>query len=105
MNISTPKDANTLAAAAVNRPYKSTAIFDENTLPAKLRRAHRTGAGVWGIIRVLEGELRYVIEDTSVETILTTDRPGLVLPEQLHHVEPLGPMRTQVEFYDHKPEF
>lgn len=32
-------------------PYKSTPVSDENTLPAWLRREHRTKAGVWGSIR------------------------------------------------------
>jgi hemoglobin len=36
--------------------------------------------------------------------VLRTDKPGLVLPEQLHHVEPLGPVQMRVEFYDHKPD-
>ncbi|MGC2189855.1 MAG: DUF1971 domain-containing protein, partial [Candidatus Sulfotelmatobacter sp.] len=40
-------------------PYRCTPIFDETTLPAGLRREHRTKAGVWGVIRVLEGRLRY----------------------------------------------
>ncbi len=39
-------------------PYRSTAVFDETTLPDSLRREHRTKAGVWGVIRVLEGEAR-----------------------------------------------
>lgn len=85
-------------------PYKSTPIFDENSLPDKLRNAHNTKAGVWGIIRVLEGQVRYVIEETGEATILTPDQPGLVQPEQFHHVEPLGPMKMQVEFYDHPPQ-
>ena len=38
-------------------PYKRTPVFDETTLPDGLRREHRTKAGVWGIIRVLEGRL------------------------------------------------
>ena len=36
--------------------YKRTAVFDENTLPAGLRREHRTKPGVWGVIRVLDGD-------------------------------------------------
>jgi Domain of unknown function (DUF1971) len=28
-------------------PYKCTSVFDENTLPAGLRREHRTKPGVW----------------------------------------------------------
>ncbi len=58
-------------------PYKCTPIFDETTLPAELRREHRTKAGVWGVIRVLEGRRR---------------------------VELLGPMRMQVEFYNRLPD-
>lgn len=85
-------------------PYKSTPIFDENTLPAGLRREHRTKAGVWGVIRVLEGNLRYRVLDPVAETILDPTRPGLVLPDQPHFVEPLGAMRMQVDFYDRPPE-
>lgn len=84
-------------------PYKSTPVFDEATLPAALRREHRTKDGVWGVIRVLEGEVRFVVAG-GAETILTPDRPGLVLPDQPHHVVPLGKMRMQVDFYDQPPE-
>ena len=85
-------------------PYKCTSVFDENTLPAGLRREHRTKPGVWGIIRVLEGRLRYQVLDKVSEVILEPGRPGLVLPDQPHRVEPLGPTRMQVEFYNQSPD-
>lgn len=89
-------------------PYKSTPVFDETTLPAALRREHRTKDGVWGVIRVLEGELRLVLDDGpgagAEGTILAPDRPGLIRPLQTHHVEPFGKMRMQVDFYDHAPD-
>lgn len=85
------------------KPYKRTPEFNENTLPAGLRAEHRTKAGVWGVIRVLEGELRYQVLDPSSEIILDRDRPGFVLPEQPHLVEPLGAMRMHVEFYNQDP--
>ncbi len=84
-------------------PYKSTPVFDENTLPAGLRKEHRTKVGVWGVIRVLEGRLRYAVLDPLSETILDPDHPGLVPPDQPHFVEPLGPMQMQVDFYDCAP--
>lgn len=88
-------------------PYKSTPVFDETTLPAALRREHRTKDGVWGVIRVLEGELRLVVlgdgSDEGAGTILTPGRPGLVLPQQPHRVEPLGRMQMQVDFHDRPP--
>lgn len=83
-------------------PYRSTAVFDETTLPDALRREHRTKAGVWGVIRVLEGKLRLHLAGGG-EEILTPDRSGLVLPEQAHRVEPMGRMRMQVDFYDQPP--
>jgi tellurite resistance-related uncharacterized protein len=93
----------TAAAPTPEKPYKSTAVFDETTLPAGLQREHRTKAGAWGVIRVLEGRLRYRVLDPKSEVILEPGRPGLILPEQPHLVEPLGPIRMQVEFYDHLP--
>ena len=84
-------------------PYKRTPVFDENTLPAGLRKEHRTKPGVWGIIRVLEGRLRYQVIDPPREMVLEPGRPGLVQPDQPHRVEPLGPMRMQVEFYTEPP--
>ena len=84
-------------------PYKCTPIFDENTLPAGLRKEHRTKPGVWGLIRVLDGRLRYHVLDPASESILNPDCPGLVLPDQPHFVEPIGAMRMRVEFYDSMP--
>ena len=85
-------------------PYKCTPIFDETTLPAGLRREHRTKAGVWGVIRVFEGRLRYQVLEPNSEMILEPGHPGLLLPDQPHLVEPLGPMRMQVEFYNRLPD-
>jgi tellurite resistance-related uncharacterized protein len=83
-------------------PYRTTAIFDEATLPAALRREHRTKAGAWGIIRVVEGKLRLLFPDGRAET-LSPAKAGLIRPEETHWVEPVGAMRMQVEFYDREP--
>lgn len=84
-------------------PYRTTAVFDQDTLPAALRREHRTKAGAWGIIRVLEGELRLHFPDGR-EELLNPERAGRIRPEETHWVEPVGRMRMQVEFYDREPE-
>ena len=88
---------------ASQRPYRVTPVFDQDTLPQALRNAHNTKAGVWGVIRVLEGKLRYVVVETGSAQVLSPERPGLIAPLQLHFVEPLGAMRMQVEFYDSPP--
>jgi tellurite resistance-related uncharacterized protein len=84
-------------------PYRRTTVFDENTLPSALRREHRTRLGVWGVIRVLDGRLRYQVLDPPSEVILEPGHPGLVLPDQPHRVEPLGRVRMRVEFYHQLP--
>ena len=84
-------------------PYRSTPIFDQDTLPAALRRRHDTKEGVWGVIRVLEGELRLTLLEPPSEHVLTPDNPGLVLPKQPHFVTPTGPMKMQVDFFDQLP--
>lgn len=84
-------------------PYRTTPVFDEVTLPAALRAEHRTKAGVWGVIRVLEGRLRLTYVEPADVVELDPATPGLLNPEQPHFVAPLGAMRMQVEFYDRPP--
>jgi tellurite resistance-related uncharacterized protein len=85
-------------------PYERTAVFNEDTLPAGLRREHRTKPGVWGVIRVLDGRVRYRVLDPVSELILEPGHPGLVRPDQPHFVEPLGSVRIQIEFYSQLPD-
>lgn len=85
-------------------PYRSSPVFNEDTLPQALRRDHRTKEGVWGVIRILSGQLKYVITETGETRMLDPGSPGLVLPDQLHYVEVVGPVRMQVDFYNQEPE-
>lgn len=80
-------------------PSKRTPEFTEATVPAGLRKDHATRAGTWARIHVLEGRLRYRVDAWKVDTVLTPEAPGTVVPEVLHSVEPLGPTRFYVEFY------
>ncbi len=91
-------------ASSPATPYRRTPVFNETTLPAALRREHRTKLGVWGVIRVLDGRLRYRVLDPISEAILDPGHPGLIRPDEPHLVEPLGPMRVQVEFYNRLPD-
>ncbi|RYZ14793.1 MAG: DUF1971 domain-containing protein [Alphaproteobacteria bacterium] len=84
-------------------PYRSTPVFDEHTLPQALRRDHRTKPGVWGVIRILSGRLKLVITETGETRLLDPGAPGLLLPEQLHFVEVVGPVCMQVDFHDKLP--
>jgi tellurite resistance-related uncharacterized protein len=85
------------------RPYRSTPVFDQDTLPNALRARHNTKVGVWGVIRVIEGALTLTYLDPPSEVLLTPDNPGFIQPQQPHFVTPLGPMKMQVDFYDQPP--
>jgi tellurite resistance-related uncharacterized protein len=85
------------------RPYRSTPVFDQDTLPTALRARHDTKAGVWGLICVIEGALRLTYLDPPGESVLVPGKPGLVLPGQPHFVTPIGIMRMRVDFYDQPP--
>jgi tellurite resistance-related uncharacterized protein len=78
--------------------YRQTPIFDEQTLPQALRAAHATKAGVWARIVVVEGELRYQLEDTGETLRLVPGVVGIAAPEEAHAVAPMGRVRFYVEF-------
>ena len=80
--------------------YGGTPEFSENTIPAGLLRSHRTKAGTWAKIVVLEGRLLYRILEPDIKEIeLSPERPGIVEPAILHEVEAVGPVRFRVEFW------
>ena len=81
-------------------PYARTTTFSTRSIPEKLRTSHRTKAGTWAKIVVLEGRLRYrILEPDIREFELSPDHPGVIEPEVLHEVEAVGDVRFYVEFY------
>lgn len=88
--------------------YRQTDTFTEASIPAGLLRDHCTKAGVWGLIQVAEGRLRYQVTDprraTAVSILVPGSPPGVVEPTILHCVEPVGPVRFLVQFYRSAPE-
>jgi hemoglobin len=85
-------------------PYRSTPVFTNDTLPEGLRRAHSTKAGVWGLLKVLKGAILYVIEESGERLIVQAPGTVVILPQQLHSVEPQGDMEMQVGFYREAPD-
>ncbi|MEP7315825.1 MAG: DUF1971 domain-containing protein [Sphingomicrobium sp.] len=95
--------AETPTSTAAPVPYASSPIFDEVSLPDSLRAQHRTKSGTWGLARVLEGSVIMVYDDTAERQTLTPDRPGLLAPDQPHHVEVTGPMKMRIDFFRERP--
>ncbi len=80
--------------------YARTATFSARTIPVKLLKSHRTKAGTWAKIVIVEGRLRYrVLEPETREFDLSPDRHGVVEPQVSHEVEAVGDVRFYVEFY------
>ena len=83
--------------------YKRTPVFDQDSIPAGLRREHRTKPGVWALIHVLAGKLRYRRAGVPGTQVLTPAQPGIVHPEEPHDVQPMGPVSFFVEFHAAEP--
>ena len=79
--------------------YKQTPVFTEASLPDGLKKDHSTKTGVWAKIVVTEGKLLYRVAALDAEMELSRNQAGIVVPETLHCVEPLGAVRFFVEFY------
>ena len=82
--------------------YKQTATFTEVTVPAGLLSDHATKEGVWGLIEVASGKLRYLVTDprqrNREQTLVAGGDAGIVEPTILHRVEPVGEVRFHVRF-------
>jgi len=83
--------------------YNKTPIFTEESLPAGLKNDHSTKAGIWAKIILTKGKLRYRVDTLGTNVELSPDKFGIVVPEVLHSVEPLGTVHFFVEFYK-KPD-
>lgn len=84
-------------------PYKTTPIFDADSLPQAIRSEHRTKPGTWGLLRVLEGRATLVFIDPHREIEVTPEHPAEITPQATHFVRLDGPVRLQVEFYHEPP--
>ncbi len=79
-------------------------VWDETSMPAALRRAHRVAPGMWGRLQVQEGRLRFRADTRPpLEVIVGAGGSQPIPPETDHDVEPVGPARFFVEFLVRPP--
>ncbi len=79
--------------------YKRTPEFDESSIPTGLLNNHQTKEGVWGKIVVVSGKLLYTIQEPVEESLLESDKYGVVEPTVLQQVKPMGHVDFFVEVY------
>jgi len=80
--------------------YKRTPDFTATSIPAALTANHSTKAGVWGLLHVVEGELRYIVEPPLERDLrVVVGGPAVIVPEVLHRVVAGDGVKFFVEFY------
>ena len=78
---------------------RTTDTWDENTMPAGLRRAHRVAARTWGRLVVEEGELRFrAATEPVIDVTLAAGAQQAIPPGVEHEVEPRAAVRFHIEF-------
>ena len=78
---------------------RTTAEWDEQSVPAALRRAHRVAAGTWGRIRVLDGRLQFRCATIPpIDVVVGAGESQAIPPEVEHEVAPVGSVRFCVDF-------
>lgn len=78
--------------------YAQTKIFSEPTMPDALRHDHSTSAYSQGRITVHKDLLIYTRKGHPPER-LTPEHPGTMFPDQLHDVQPDGPVMFSIAFF------
>lgn len=78
---------------------RTTAQFDQDSVPKALLSAHRVAIGVWGLVVVASGSLDFTFEDDGAPIHLHGGDTQVIPPSRLHHVTPVGNVSFCVEFY------
>lgn len=82
------------------RLVRTTPVWNEETLPRGLCRAHRVAGNTWGMIRVHEGRLRFrAMTHPRIESVIGQNMAQAIPPDVEHEVEPLGAVRLSVGFF------
>ena len=80
--------------------YGRSSDFTPDTMPARLKAAHATKAGTWGLLQVLEGKIRFQLEAPfEGEQFAAAGDTVVIESEVPHHVEFVERGRFFVEFY------
>ena len=84
---------------------RTTDEFDHHTVPAALRRAHRIAPGVWGVLAVRDGSIRFVFDERPGDgRVVRSGQRHVIPPDEPHHLEVIGPVRLVIEFHrTHEP--
>lgn len=95
---SAPAPATELPPGLVR--YGESPVFTPENLPEKLKSAHTTKAGTWGLLRVHSGIVQYFVDvPPHARAVVSAGKTVVIEPEVPHHVEFALPGSFQVEFW------
>jgi tellurite methyltransferase len=73
--------------------------FDEDSLPQGLRHDHRVAERTWGVLRVLDGAVRFTMATTPpIDRRLEAGAEQAIAPGVAHALSVEGPVRLAVDF-------
>ncbi len=79
---------------------RTTPLFDQDSVPAGLRRAHKVADDVWGRLVVSAGSLVFVFEDQPGAPLAVAAGEHVIIPPgRPHHLEFDGEASFVVEFH------
>ena len=78
---------------------RTTDEFTPGSVPKGLLRSHHVAVGVWGLLRVVEGSVVFVLETTGESRTVGAGESQVIEPSVSHHVEPGEGSRFLVEFH------
>lgn len=79
---------------------RTTASWDERSVPAALTRAHRVAQGTWGLLEVEAGEVRFQAEtNPPLDTRVSSTSPQPIPPGVDHYVEVRAGARFHITFF------
>ncbi|KSV64642.1 hypothetical protein N183_34740 [Sinorhizobium sp. Sb3] len=84
-----------------SRPYRSTPVFDKETVPKPLLQSYRLRPQTWAKLTVLEGLHYHLRSQPTIEVDACS--PVIIPPDVPHHLQIVGPVKLQLHFYDHQP--
>lgn len=82
------------------RCYRLIGPFEADTVPAGLLRRHDLKPGVWGLLRIVAGAVRFRWDDEAAGSrLLVAGDTMLVPPTVPHHLEIEGPVTLTIAFH------
>ncbi|HET7155022.1 MAG TPA: DUF1971 domain-containing protein [Hyphomicrobiaceae bacterium] len=81
--------------------YRRTPHFSADNVPQALLSSHSVKTGVWGLLRVVRGRVRYCLDgQAQVGVIVSEGGAAVIAPGVAHHVELLDTLSTFfIEFH------